>query len=160
MRAVILLSHGSVLCGAERNLIELARSLAGRVEGGIVDAAFLNYSSPLFENVIERSAAQGATEIDVVPYFLVAGTFVAEELPVRIESMRARFPRVRFRVADAIRYHHRLADAVLACADRPTSPSIRRDEAVAQAARFCRNSPRCPIYDTDSCPRRAQEVPA
>ena len=160
MRAVILLSHGSVLCGAERNLIELAGSLAGRVEAGIVEAAFLNYSRPLFENVIEGAAAQGAIQIDVVPYFLVAGTFVADELPGRIESLRGRFPRVRFRVADAIRYHHRLADAVLACAERPRVPSFRRDHAVAQASRFCRNSPQCPIYETDACPRRAREVPA
>lgn len=156
--AIILFSHGSVLCGASQHLFDLARAMRERGDAPIVAPGFLNYSEPGFAETFRRCVEQGARRITVVPYFLVAGKFVKDDLPREIDAMRAAFPGVEVRIADAIRFHPLLADALLACADRAQPPSAWRDTR-AQAAEYCRASERCPLYGTEDCPAtRAAEV--
>ena len=82
--ALILFSHGSVLCGAGQNLFELARFMQARGDAPIVEVGFLNYSEPPFADAFRRCVERGATQITVVPYFLVAGKFVKDDLPKQI----------------------------------------------------------------------------
>ena len=149
--AIILFSHGSVLCGAGQNLADLAVRLRERGVAPIAEAGYLNYSEPRFNETFRRCVAQGATRITVVPYFLVAGKFVREDLPDVIATAQAEFPEVEVQVADAIRFHPLLADALLACADRARPPAEWRDTK-AQVAASCRANPRCPLYGTEDCP--------
>jgi sirohydrochlorin ferrochelatase len=151
--AIILFSHGSVLCGAGQNLAELALRLRERGVTPIAEVGYLNYSEPRFIDTFRRCVQQGATRITVVPYFLVAGKFVKEDLPEVIAAAQA-----EFQVADAIRFHPLLADALVACAERARPPAAWRDTK-AQVAAFCRANPRCPLYGTDDCPAtRSVEV--
>jgi sirohydrochlorin cobaltochelatase len=149
--AIILFSHGSVLCGAGQNLAELAAHLRERGVAPIAEAGYLNYSEPRFGETFRRCVEQGATSITVVPYFLVAGKFVKEDLPDVIAAAQVQYPHVEVQVADAIRFHPLLADALLACADRARPPAEWRDTK-AQVAAFCRANPRCPLHGTDDCP--------
>lgn len=155
MNAIILFSHGSVLCGGGKHLFQLARRLEARRAAPIVEVGYLNYSEPPFEAAFEKCVARGATEIVVAPYFLVAGYFVKSSLPPKIEAMRERFPSVKVRVAEAIRDDEIVADALVSCADRAQEPGRWRD-LLADAPRFCRNSPRCPLFDANECPRLHQ----
>jgi sirohydrochlorin ferrochelatase len=156
--AIILFSHGSVLCGAGQNLFELARSMQARGDAPIVEVGFLNYSEPPFMDAFRRCVEQGATSITVVPYFLVAGKFVKDDLPKQIERAQAAFPHVQVHVADAMRFHPLLADAIVACAERAQPPQFWRDTK-AQVAQFCRANPRCPLYGSEDCPAtRTSEV--
>jgi sirohydrochlorin cobaltochelatase len=148
--AVILLSHGSVLCGAEQNLLQIAQRLSRRLDEE-VEAAFLNYSKPDFLDAFARCAASGATEVTVVPFFLVAGKFVTYDLPAKIEEAAHLHPHVAVRVAAPIGFHEALADAVLHCAERATHPSFWRD-ASEQTSRFCRDDVRCPLHGSEQCP--------
>lgn len=149
--AIILFSHGSVLCGAGQNLADLAVRLRERGIAPIAEVGYLNYSEPRFIDTFRRCVEQGATQITVVPYFLVAGKFVKEDLPDVIARAQAEFPGVEVQVADAIRFHPLLADALLACADRARPPAEWRDTK-AQVAASCRANPRCPLYGTQDCP--------
>jgi sirohydrochlorin cobaltochelatase len=156
--AIILFSHGSVLCGAGQNLLDLAARLEARGAAPIVEIGYLNYSEPRFPEAFRRCVERGATRVTIVPYFLVAGKFVREDLPDQIAAVQRDFPAVEVKIADAIRFHPRLADALLACAERAQSPTAWRDTR-AQVAAFCRANPRCPLYGTDDCPAtRAAEV--
>ena len=87
--AIILFSHGSVLCGAGQNLLELARYMRERGNAPTVEPGYLNYSEPRFEETFRQCVAQGATRITIVPYFLVAGKFVKDDLPQQIAAMQA-----------------------------------------------------------------------
>ena len=117
----------------------------------IVESGYLNYSEPRFEQAFETCVQRGATEIVVAPYFLVAGKFVKVDLPPQIENMKARFPQVRVLVAQAMRFHPALAQAISNCANRALSPAQWRD-IWDTAPQFCRASPQCPLFDTDRCP--------
>lgn len=151
MEAILLFSHGSVLCGAEQNLLAQAERMRERGDAPIVEVGFLNYSAPPFEDAVAACVAQGATRITVAPYFLVAGKFVVVDLPRRIAAAQAQYPQIPFVVADAMRDHALLAEAVLSATTRTRAPAAWRDTA-AQAIQFCRALPQCPRYGTPACP--------
>lgn len=100
--AVILFSHGSVLPGA--GVMLDGHVAAMRVLGrfATVEAGYLNYSDPPIEVAVEKCLRAGASQIVIVPYFLVAGKFVTVDLPARLEAVRQANPSVEFVLARAI----------------------------------------------------------
>lgn len=157
--AIILFSHGSVLCGAGETLRELAERMRERGDAPMVEVGYLNYSEPAFEATFERCVAAGARRITIAPYFLVAGKFVKVDLPRKIQAVIARHPEVEARVADAMRFHPGLADALLACAGRAVRPSEWR-RTLETASQFCRVDERCPLYGTPTCKVTQKELAA
>lgn len=155
MNAILLFSHGSLLCGAERNLLALAKRMRERGDAPIVEIGFLNYTEPTFEHAVASCVVQGAKRIVIAPYFLVAGKFVVKDLPAQIESARAAHPGVAFVVADVIGFHEGLADAILDSAAGARPPSEWSD-AVAEAGAYCRETPKCPLYGASPCRVRAE----
>src|SRR5689334_10692043 len=116
MDAVILFSHGSLLCGAGESLKAHAARLQARGVAPLVEVGYLNYSEPLFAEAVTKCVTAGAKRILVAPYFLAPGYFVKVDLPKVVETARAAYPDVRFVVADAIGYDARLAEALIASA--------------------------------------------
>lgn len=114
--AIILFSHGSVVGGVERNLLDIAERMRARGDASIVEVGFLNYTEPSFSVAIERCLEQGATRILIAPYFLVSGKFVVQDLPRAIDTARAQHPALDFVVADVIGFHPALAEGILASA--------------------------------------------
>lgn len=154
MHAILLFSHGSVLCGAEQNLLRLATEMRERGDAPIVEAGFLNYCEPRFDTAVERCIGQGATQITIAPYFLVEGKFVVQDLPVCIAEAKQRHPEIEFVTAGVIGFHERLVDAILESAADPHEPAHWRAGA-REAAQWCRETPKCPLYGRVPC--RVQE---
>lgn len=150
-QAILLFSHGSVLCGAGENLSRIARRLENEGAAPIVEVGYLNYSEPAFETAFAKCVSRGATSITIMPYFLIAGKFVQVDLPPKIEAMRARFPQVRVLAAQAMTDHDALADALLACARRDKAPAAWRD-ILNVAPQFCRDNAQCPLHGSEKCP--------
>ncbi len=158
MRGIILFSHGSVLCGAERNLLELATRMRERGDAPIVEVAFLNYTAPDLDTAVERCVVQGATRIVIAPYFLIAGKFVVDDLPAAIASVKSEYPQVTFATAGVIGFHPALAQAVLASA-AVARPPAEWGSAIGDHRAWCREQPKCPLYGSAVCRVRV-EVPA
>ncbi len=150
MDAILLFSHGSVLCGAERNLLDLAKRMKERGDAPVVEVGFLNYTEPTFAQAVATCVAQGATRIVIAPYFLVAGKFVVKDLPGEIAAARAAHPTIAFVVADVIGFHETLADAILDAAPTARAPAAWRDS-IGEIAAFCRENPKCPLYGSAPC---------
>jgi sirohydrochlorin cobaltochelatase len=159
MDAIILFSHGSTLCGAGQTLHALARQMQERGDAPVVRVGFLNFSEPLFAEAFDECVSLGATRVIVVPYFLVAGYFVQVDLPKVLAPARERHPHVEVLVADAMRDHTSLEEALLACAQRAQPPGTWRD-LLESAPQSCRANPRCPLYETPRCPRGPLSVGA
>jgi sirohydrochlorin ferrochelatase len=158
VQAILVFSHGSVLCGAERNLVDLVGRLRARGDAPIVELGFLNYNQPSFADAVERCVRQGATRIVIAPYFLIAGKFVVADLPRVIAEERAKHPQVEFLTADVIGFHPALADAILASATT-AKPTSEWRSAIRETAEWCRDNPKCPLHGTDVC-RAHHRVPA
>lgn len=150
-QAIILWSHGSVLCGAGETLTQLAERMRAQGTVPIVEVGYLNYSEPSFEAAFRTCVERGASEVVVLPYFLVPGKFVKVDLPRAIAAVRASYPEIAVRVGEAIGSHPSLADALLACATR-AQPVAQWRQALPDPTPFCRANPRCPLYGTSSCP--------
>src|SRR5471032_2665737 len=90
--AIILFAHGSLLCGAGENLRRIAVAMQARGDAPIVVPGYLNYSEPLLADALADCAARGARRVTIVPYFLVAGKFVQNDLPRAVAEAAARFP--------------------------------------------------------------------
>jgi sirohydrochlorin cobaltochelatase len=151
MDAILLFSHGSLLCGAGETLQAVAERLHERGDAPIVEVGYLNYSPPAFETAFERCVTLGATRIVVVPYFLVAGKFVQVDLPRRIAAACEAFPAIEVFVAGALGFHSLLADALVACAAN-ARPPMEWHETGEHISRLCRADPTCPRYGTGACP--------
>ena len=158
MNAIILFSHGSVLCGAGETLFALAKRMEARGDAPIVEVGFLNYSDPTFADAFEKCVLRGATSITVAPYFLIAGYFVKVSLPPEIEPLIEKYPDIPVAVADAMKTHSLLADGIINCANRAFEPNKWRDS-WENAPQFCRPHPKCPLYDTIKCPLHPGDKP-
>lgn len=117
----------------------------------LVVTGYLNYSEPPFRTAVETCLDQGASEILVVPYFLVPGRFVTADLPRAVEDVRALYPDMPIQIADCIGFDERLADAILDCADS-AEPPVSWNAALSRASAACRPDPGCPLYETRFCP--------
>lgn len=146
MTAVILFSHGSLLCGAGEQLEKHAARLREGAEYSRVEIGYLNYSSPSFAEAVEKCAASGATTILISPYFLIPGYFVKVGLPGVLAPQRERFPHLEFEIAPALGDHELLAQAVSHCADRAqTSENWRA--ILHSAPKSCERNPECPLFE-------------
>jgi len=152
MDAVILFSHGSVLCGAGEALDSHADGLRKTGNWPIVSVGYMNYSEPDFLDAVKSCQEQGAHSITVIPFFLIPGYFVKKTLPDRIAEAEAIFPDLTFTIASALGFDVRLADAILESAANPLGPGEWRGD-LASAARGCRANSQCPLYGTPRCPR-------
>ena len=151
MDAVILFSHGSLLCGAGEALKVHAARLRERGIAPIVEVGYLNYSTPPFAETVDRVVAQGATRVIVAPYFLIPGKFVKVDLPHAVQAAQDAHPDITFVVRDAIGFDVRLADAILDSAHAPFGSEFWRED-LNNAAQFCRANPDCPLFGGEKCP--------
>ncbi len=152
MKALILFSHGSLLCGAGEALEAHATRLRARGNYNRVEIGYLNYTNPLFPDTVERLVQAGATEIIVVPYFLVPGYFVTKSLPDLLATVQQVHPGVTFMVAEALGTDDILADVLLEAALSARSEAHWRDP-LKRASLSCRASSECPLYGTPACPK-------
>jgi sirohydrochlorin ferrochelatase len=148
--AIILFSHGSVLCGAERNVMAVAQRMRESGAAPIVEVGFVNYTEPTFAAAVARCVEQMATRIVIAPYFLVAGKFVTRELPGEIAQARRKHPSIEFAVAAVIGFHELLADAILSSAEGARPPAAH-SATLRDASAWCREDPKCPLYGSDVC---------
>ena len=146
MNAVILFSHGSLLCGAGEQLEEHAERLRQSAQYSNVEIGYLNYSSPTFAQAVQKCADSGASKILIAPYFLIPGYFVQVGLPKVLAPERERFPHIEFQIAPALGDHTLLVDAVLSCANR-AQPSGNWRAILHSAPKFCERNEGCPLFE-------------
>jgi sirohydrochlorin ferrochelatase len=148
--AIIVFSHGSVLCGAEQNLLRIARQMRDRGDAAVVEVGFLNYTEPSFATAVARCAAAGASRITIAPYFLIEGKFVVQDLPKVLTDANNAYPAIEFVVAGVIGRHEALADAILDSAASAREPGAWLDE-MTDNTDWCRENPKCPLYGSRVC---------
>jgi len=150
--ALILFSHGSLLCGAGRTLEIHAGRIRATGVFASVEIGYLNYSQPSFEAAVERAVASGARQIVAAPYFLVEGRFVTADLPAKIAAVRDKHPNISIVLARAIADYVAIAGAITDL----IPAAVPLDEAIAAwctvPAEECRHDVQCPVYHTSACP--------
>jgi sirohydrochlorin ferrochelatase len=78
--AILLIAHGSRRPEANRDLVQLAEMLRPRVPEKLVEIAYLELAEPSIPAGLKKCLDQGARQIEMLPWFLSAGSHVADDL--------------------------------------------------------------------------------
>lgn len=98
MKALLIIAHGCRIKAADDEVCQLAKRLRENSGPAFdwVTSAFLELSNPQVDSAIADLIEAGATEIAVFPYFLVAGTHVANDIPRIIAEAKETYPDIHF----------------------------------------------------------------
>lgn len=91
-----------------------ARALEKRLGGTPVSAAFLEINSPSIGEAVDRCAAAGARTVSILPYFLLTGRHVREDIPKIAREARARHKgRARIVLCPYLGFDPKIVDVLL-----------------------------------------------
>lgn len=110
---VLFVAHGSLLSAANQELFDLIEAVKARGTYALVEPAFLEGASPSLPEGLSTCVAKGADKVVVIPYFLLLGKHVTDDLPRAIAAAKERFPPVEFVQGEHLSFSERLGAAVL-----------------------------------------------
>lgn len=110
--AILLIAHGSRRATANSDLVRLAELVRGRRPEEIVEIAYLELAEPTIPQAAARCVERGATRVRMSPFFLSAGTHIAEDLTGFRDEFATNYPGVEFRLCPPLGLHPLLVEAV------------------------------------------------
>jgi sirohydrochlorin ferrochelatase len=123
--ALLIIAHGSRRAEANADLDFIADGIRSRRRYPIVQVAYLELAEPGIEAGGASCVDLGATEVIMLPYFLSPGVHVVEDLTMARNQLGARFPGVRFVLAEPLGRHPLLIDVVEDRAGKAQVPSAK-----------------------------------
>jgi len=120
-RHLLIIAHGSRRQASNDEVRELGERVRAMRDPAIdrVDVAFLELAEPSIPDGLARCAAEGAREIIVFPYFLAAGTHVANDIPEALAAFSEIHPDIQVRLASHLGASPSLAKTILDVASQP-----------------------------------------
>jgi sirohydrochlorin ferrochelatase len=118
MHSLLIIAHGSRRAASNDEVRTLAAAVRAQAGAAYeqVETAFLELAEPSIPDGLAALAAQGATDIVAFPYFLAAGTHVAQDIPAAIAEFSAAHPQVRVRLTAHLGASAALPGAILSVA--------------------------------------------
>lgn len=110
--AILLIAHGSRRAAANADLVKLAEQVRARRPTEIVEIAYLDLAEPTIPQGAARCVERGATFVKMSPFFLSAGTHIAEDLTGFRSEFEKQYPGVRFQLCPPLGLHPLLVEAV------------------------------------------------
>ncbi|WP_437187763.1 sirohydrochlorin chelatase [Planctomicrobium sp. SH668] len=115
LKAILLIAHGSRRAEANADLVIVAERLAAQLENDeLIEIAYLELAEPSIPAGLERCVSRGASSIRMLPYFLSAGSHVAQDLERYREEFQQRYPETDCRVCPPIGLHPLMTEILLA----------------------------------------------
>jgi len=99
---IVLLAHGARDARWMKPFFRIRGELEARMAPLKVALAFMEFTSPTFEEAVGELRETGARRVLVVPLFLSGGGHVARDIPAAVAPERARHPRIDIVVSGAI----------------------------------------------------------
>ena len=112
-RAILLVDHGSRKEEANAQLEAVAEAVRRRADDARVRVAHLELAEPSIGDAIEACAAEGVTDLVLVPWFLGPGRHTTHDIPEQAATAARRHPALRLRIAEPLGLHDKLVDVVL-----------------------------------------------
>lgn len=102
MKAILYIGHGTrSKKGAEEAKTFIERVM-NRVNIPIQELSFLELTDPLIEEGFQRCVERGATDITVVPLFLLAAGHIKQDIPDALSSLKLKYPDIQVSVKDPL----------------------------------------------------------
>jgi sirohydrochlorin cobaltochelatase len=151
LTAVILFSHGSLLCGSGATLDRHAAALRQAAPFVTVETGYLNYSRPSIEEAIENCRRAGASSKIVAPYYHEAGKFVQQDHPAPLHHNLAVQPDLDILLTRALEDAPVMEDLVSDLLPRAEHPAAWQAKAIQRAKALCELRESCPLFGSSMC---------
>ena len=98
MKALIIAAHGSRKKDADLQILELTARIRARLQECFdrIEPAFLQFSKPALEHILEELVLAGADRVVVFPFFISSGSHISSDIPKLINGARQKFPSTEF----------------------------------------------------------------
>jgi sirohydrochlorin ferrochelatase len=112
MKAILYIGHGtrSKQGAAEANLF--TESVIKKVDHPIQQMSFLELTEPTIEKGFDRCVQEGATDITIVPLFLLAAGHIKQDIPDTLAPLIEKYPNISITMADPFGVQGRILDAI------------------------------------------------
>jgi sirohydrochlorin cobaltochelatase len=104
--------HGSPRPASNGDMFTVVEEVKSRGAFPIVEVGFMECNEPTIPEALAKCVERGATQVIAVPYFLHAGTHVADDLPTLLEEAHEKYPHVEFLMGDYLGRDALIADAI------------------------------------------------
>lgn len=102
MRGIVFFAHGSRDPLWRAPIEAVAQALQRQHANALCTCAYLELNDPDLAAACQQLITAGCTQITVLPMFLGTGRHARNDLPLLVQSLRARHPAVQFAIATAV----------------------------------------------------------
>jgi sirohydrochlorin ferrochelatase len=113
VHALLLIDHGSSKPASNRQLLDVCALVQSHCPGVIVVGAHMELAEPSIAQQVDALAAQGVTELVVVPYFLAPGRHAREDIPHLVQHAAKPYSQLRVNMGECLGVDDLIAQLVL-----------------------------------------------
>lgn len=113
MKAVLYICHGSRLQEACKEAAAFVTSCTEHISASIQELCFLELASPSIADGVATCVQKGATQIVIVPVFLLAAAHVKKDIPEELGRLQKQYPYVSFSYGNPFGVSRELVSALL-----------------------------------------------
>ncbi len=110
MKGIIVVGHGSRSEEAKELFLKIVDSLRVKLEDSNVEGCFMEISKPYIPAKIDEMYKNGVRDFIILPYFLVPGIHIKEDIPEILEEAKDKYGDITVKVAEPIGYHDKLIE--------------------------------------------------
>ncbi|KKB44871.1 sirohydrochlorin chelatase [Bacillus thermotolerans] len=129
MKAVLYVCHGSRVRKGREEAYHFIEQTKPFVDVPIQETCFLELAEPTIAQGVASCVEQGADEIIVFPFLLLAAGHAKKDIPHELKKVKGQFPAVTFYYAQPIGVHEALIDILIERMEE-TGESIGPDDSV------------------------------
>jgi sirohydrochlorin ferrochelatase len=112
MKAILYIGHGTRSKKGAEEAHSFIERVMGRIDVPIQEISFLELTEPLIEEGFKRCVERGATEITVVPLFLLAAGHIKQDIPQALSELATKYPHIYLQVKDPFGVQGEILDAL------------------------------------------------
>jgi sirohydrochlorin ferrochelatase len=112
MKAILYIGHGTRSKKGAEEAKTFIEKVMNRVNISIQELSFLELTDPLIEEGFQRCVERGATDITVVPLFLLAAGHIKQDIPDALSSLKVKYPQIQVNVRDPFGVQGLILDGV------------------------------------------------
>ncbi len=127
MKAVLYIGHGTRSKTGAQEIRTFIERVMKRIDVPIQLLCFLELTDPSIEEGFRQCIDKGATEIVMVPLFLLAAGHIKEDIPAVLSALKEQYPQIGIKVRDPFGIHGGILDGVAELIRKTAGDLLKKD---------------------------------
>ncbi|PPA71124.1 sirohydrochlorin chelatase [Jeotgalibacillus proteolyticus] len=112
MKAILYIGHGTRSKKGADEAKQFLEAVINQVDVPIQEISFLELTEPYIDEGFKRCVERGATEIKIVPIFLLTAGHIKQDIPNELAPLRQQYPDVKLTITDSFGVQEIILDAI------------------------------------------------